>query len=141
MLPPETLSYPPLQRNRSLSRPTLLLLDENDDVRKLLCRVLQSSGYEVLEAQDADDALRMARDHVGSIDLLLLDATLQNVSALDLTDQLRLLRPGMKALYLSGYPAEMLLDRNLWKPGLTLLHKPFLPQTLIQTVRTMLGDG
>jgi DNA-binding response OmpR family regulator len=118
----------------------LLLLDENDDVRKLLRRVLETSGYAVLEAADADAALRLAREHEGAIDLFLLDPSLENANAIDLTAKLRTLRPSVQALYLSGYPAEVLIERNLWRPGQTLLHKPFLPQTLLQAVRGLLDQ-
>lgn len=123
-----------------MTGPTLLVIEENDDVRNLIGLILETAGYRVLLSAGATEAIRLAKQHPESVDLLLLDATLREMPSPDLTARLTATWPNAKVIYMSGLSAEMLADDNLYKPGMVLLEKPFLPSALLQKVAEMLAD-
>ena len=117
---------------------TVLVAEENDSVRKLLCRILQRQGYEVLAAPNAGEALELGRGHPAPLDLLLADMIFPQMTATELAGQLAASRPRMKVIYMSGYSSEHLQEKGLLKPGLPFLQKPFTSDALLRAVRTVL---
>ena len=116
---------------------TILLVEDEASVRGLARRILAQKGYRVLEASDGAIALRVAAGHVGEIDLVLTDVAMPVLGGRGLVEELRELSPGMRVLFMSGYPREEIFpDKNDQPP---YLQKPFTTETLIAEVSSALG--
>jgi hypothetical protein len=120
---------------------TILVVEDDDEVRKVVLQVLTSFGYRVLHAPAGDEALRIVERHRGSIELMLTDVLMPGMNGKQLADQVRVLRPEVKVLFMSGHTGEVTLDRGLLDPKTPYLHKPFTPEVLAQHVRDTLGEG
>ena len=121
---------------------TLLLVEDEATVRSLVRRVLESYGYNVLEAGNAKDALVLSSGFPGSIDLLVTDVIMPGrMSVRDLVKQLVRARPETKVIYTSGYSDDMIVKRGLLDPGVHFVQKPFTPAVLAQKVRQVLDGG
>jgi signal transduction histidine kinase/ActR/RegA family two-component response regulator len=118
---------------------TILLAEDDDELRTLTARVLTAQGYRVLEASDGVDALRVAEEHSGALDLLTTDMVMPAMGGHDLANELTARRPGLKVLFVSGYSDEM-VGRGALGPGDAFLQKPVDPKTLARKVREVL-DG
>jgi PAS domain S-box-containing protein len=117
---------------------TILVAEDEEGVRSLVCLILQSSGYAVLEARNGRQALSLAQMHQGTIHLLITDIVMPTISGRELSNKIRLIRPGIKVLYLSGYSEDVLADQNEVEPDSTFLQKPFTPVALTGKVREIL---
>lgn len=116
---------------------TILLVEDEAAVRSLARRVLTQQGYRVLEASDGAIALRVAAAHVGEIDLILTDIAMPVLGGRGLVEELRELSPGIRVLFMSGYPREEVFPDK--KDQTPYLQKPFTSETLISEVRSALG--
>jgi PAS domain S-box-containing protein len=119
-------------------RETLLIVEDQAEVRRLTEKVLKARGYTVLVAENGPEALRMAEQHAGPIDLLLTDVVMPQMSGREVGMLLGAVRPKLKVLYLSGYADESIVHRGVLEPGLAFLQKPFSPESLARKVREML---
>ncbi len=119
---------------------TVLLVEDEEEVRALTWEVLRESGYRVLEAANGDDALLTSERHAGPIHLLLTDVVMPLMSGPELAQRLAPLRQEMKVLYMSGYTEEALGHHGVLDPGIKLLSKPFTPTDLAQKVREVLDS-
>ncbi|MEO8619558.1 MAG: two-component regulator propeller domain-containing protein [bacterium] len=117
---------------------TVLLVEDEDAVRRLVSRVLTKAGYAVLTAPCGEVALDVARDHTGPIDLLLTDVVMPGMSGGELAKQLMPLRPEMRLLYASGYTEDAMVRHGVSSAQTTLLEKPFTPEALLRSVREVL---
>ena len=116
---------------------TILLVEDEAAVRILARKILGQRGYRVLEASDGAIALRVAAGHVGEIDLVLTDVAMPVLGGRGLVEELRELSPGIRVLFMSGYPREEVFpDKNDETP---YLQKPFTSETLVAEVRSALG--
>jgi two-component system cell cycle sensor histidine kinase/response regulator CckA len=121
------------------SRPELILLVEDEQaVRLLASRLLRRNGFTVLEAVDGDDALRVAQPHLDAIDLIITDLVMPGIDGPQLARALSSSRPGIRILYMSGYPEED-LRLELQPPGRAFIGKPFLPADLLARVAALLA--
>jgi len=119
---------------------TILLVEDQADLRRLALSLLRKYGYQVLEAADAAAALELARRHAGPIHLLLTDAIMPGMTGRELAERLQPSRARLKVLYLSGHSAEAFgREDSLRAPG-TYLRKPFAPADLVAKVREALGQ-
>ena len=125
------------------STETILLVEDEEQVRELACRVLERSGYTVLTASDAEAATAIADRHPGHIHLLLTDMVLPSVSGRELAARLGIHRPAVKVLYISGTSDESIARHRLLQPGTEFLEKPFSLDGLLRKVRQVLrtADG
>ncbi|MBL8114847.1 MAG: response regulator [Acidobacteria bacterium] len=119
---------------------TILLVDDEDMLLRLMKGALESSGYHVLTAQDGASALQIARDLPGAIDLLVTDVVMPGLSGKELRQRLATLRPGVRCLYLSGYTADVIAHHGILDADVHLLQKPFSVARLAEKVREVL-DG
>jgi PAS domain S-box-containing protein len=117
---------------------TILLVEDEDSVRRLARRVLESEGYTVLEAINGEDALRIAADYGGVVDLLLSDVVMPELGGRLLAERLTATRPGTEVLFISGYTDDEILRRGLLERGQHLLQKPFTATALAHEVRSVL---
>ena len=137
-LPRVTETDPELVGKRSpKGSETILLVDDEEGVRKLCCAVLQSNGYSVLEAGNGNSALAAYEKNSHKVDLLLTDVVMPMMSGFELGRTLTERRAGLKILYMSGYRE----NNSSGTPGETpiaFLHKPFTPDALLSKVREVL---
>ena len=119
---------------------TILVADDEEDVRELISGFLGSRGFCVLGATDGAAALRCARAHHGPIHLLLTDIVMPVMSGVELRDQIAGERPGTKVLFMTGYAPESLYLRSQLTGNTELIRKPFSLKTLEQTVRRCLNE-
>jgi signal transduction histidine kinase/CheY-like chemotaxis protein len=119
---------------------TLLVVEDETPLRRLICRILASVGYNILEAASGEEAFHLATQNGVAIDLLLTDVLMPGMSGADLMDKLRAHRSELTVLFMSGYDRELVGQRERL-PGVAFLPKPFTPQTLTNTVRQMLEEG
>jgi GAF domain-containing protein/ActR/RegA family two-component response regulator len=130
----------PQGSGESRASETILLVEDEADVRELAREILEMRGYTVLEAARGDEALRLCQDTPQPIDLLLTDVVMPQMSGPELARRLLALRPGTKVVYMSGYTDDALGHHGVLDPDIILLQKPFTPETLTQHLRQAL-DG
>jgi CheY-like chemotaxis protein len=119
---------------------TILLVEDEDQVRVLARDVLRRSGYDVIDAQNAAEALAIAERHTGRIHMLLTDVVMPKVGGPELARRLVPRRPDMKVLYMSGYTDDAIINHGIRESGIAFLEKPLTPHTLIQKVRETLDQ-
>ncbi len=117
---------------------TVLVAEDNETVRTLACRMLEDLGYRVLSAESADRCVALAGGHPEPIHLLLTDVIMPGKNGKELYDLLRRDRPGLKALYMSGYPGEVIGRHGILDEDVFFLQKPFTNAALAQQVRLAL---
>ena len=117
---------------------TLLVVEDQDGVRKLIREVLAAQGYTVLEAESGERALEISSAHEGEIDLLVTDIVMPKMHGTDLAEAFALLRPSIKTLFLSGYAGHAVIDQGVLRAGSNFLPKPFTPDSLARMVRKVL---
>ena len=118
---------------------TILLVEDDEGVRLLTCRTLRRLGYHVLEATDPEDAARVAAEFTGPIHLMLSDVIMPNSLGPPLLLRLRVLRPKLRVLYMSGYANEA-VRRILLVDDVPFIQKPFTPDALARKVREVLDE-
>jgi PAS domain S-box-containing protein len=118
---------------------TILLVEDNRDVRTLMRDILAGLGYDVLEAARAEDAIQVAESFAGPIDLMVSDIVMPRLGGFELAKRLALLRPGMRVLYVSGYADHETVMHVQRDPGAAYLPKPFGVSDLASKVAEMLS--
>jgi PAS domain S-box-containing protein len=120
---------------------TILLVEDDGEVRRLARDVLRTHGYTVLEAADSGDALRIADRHSGPIHLLLTDVVMPQVSGLELAERMAALRPSMRVLFMSAHTHNAIAHRGVLDAGRAFIEKPFSPlDALAHKVREVLDS-
>ena len=119
---------------------TILLVEDEESLRELTLRCLQSSGYTVLEARDGKTAIEVAQQHNGPLHLLLTDVIMPGISGRKLADNLCQSRPEMKLLFMSGYTHDLVSHHHVLDSGSALLEKPFDIESLLTKVRDVLDS-
>jgi PAS domain S-box-containing protein len=117
---------------------TVLVVEDADDLREVVARVLSRNGYEVILASDGMDALDVARRYAGPIHLLLSDVVMPKLQGPELSKRLREERPQIRVLFMSGYPQPLLGPSSELPPDMVLIEKPFNETTLLAGVRQVL---
>ena len=120
---------------------TILLVEDEEAVRKVARLVLESRGYCVLEAANGVEGLDVARRHAGEIDLLLSDLVMPRMNGQQLAERLAVESPDIRVLLMSGYPDRVVPSGAATDPRFEFLSKPFQPSTLARRVRECLDRG
>jgi two-component system, cell cycle sensor histidine kinase and response regulator CckA len=120
---------------------TVLLVEDEQAVRRATAEFLALQGYTVLEAKDSLDALRVARSFPSTIHLVVSDVVMPNMSGGQLTTELAQVRPDTKLLLVSGYAGKTVLDHKVVDVETNFLQKPFTLKQLSLKVRSALGQG
>jgi len=121
------------------STTTILLVEDEPEVRNVICRVLGKHGFTVLQAADGLDALQLLSRQTAPIDLLISDVVMPNMNGIELRKRLLESRPDLKVIFLSGYPEGMLQRETLSTGNTFLIEKPFTPSQLADKVKSVLG--
>ena len=119
---------------------TILLVEDDEVVRKLVSEVLDNEGYRLLEAANGVAALSICAQYEERIHLLLTDVIMPEMSGRDLADRLVPQHPEMKVLFMSGYTDDVIADHGVLDAGTAFIQKPFAPDVLSRKVRDVL-DG
>jgi len=119
---------------------TVLLVEDEEMILKLVHKVLQANGYTVLVAASGGDAERVAGQHDGPIHLLMTDVVLPGLNGREVARRLEATRPGIRVLYLSGYTDDAIVHHGVLEPGVAFLQKPFSPTVLGRKVREVLDS-
>jgi PAS domain S-box-containing protein len=120
-------------------RETVLVVEDDAEVRPLVASLLRRLGYTVLEADGFESAGAICRDHAGRIDALLTDVVMPDMRGPELADRLRAIRPGMRVLLMSGYSESTVASEESLPPGYAFLAKPFTALDLATRVRAVLS--
>jgi DNA-binding response OmpR family regulator len=118
---------------------TVLVIENEQTVREVIADVLAMHGYRVLEAPDGPEALRVSDGYGGPIHLLVVDVVMPGMSGESLVGVLGVRRPGIRALYVSGYTGEVLRQHGVVADGRNFLQKPFTVEGLARKVRETLA--
>jgi two-component system, cell cycle sensor histidine kinase and response regulator CckA len=137
------LNSPPPTAEKEVEAPknakeTILLVEDEEALRHLARRTLQSQGYNILEACDGVAALVICQRHLPFIDMVLTDVVMPNLSGVDLVQRLKLVRPRLKVLYMSGYTDSTVVRHGVEETEVNYLQKPFTPDLLRRRVRELL---
>jgi two-component system, cell cycle sensor histidine kinase and response regulator CckA len=121
-----------------VSAETILVVEDEEPVRKLIQMILERDGYSVLAVEQGGDAIALSEDADRHIDLLLADLNLPDMSGRELAQRVRINRPEMKLLYMSGYGDSAVAEWGIVPQGTIFLAKPFTPSVLAAKVRELL---
>jgi len=121
-------------------RPTVLVVDDEEDLRDIMRRMLERRGFATLVAGDSDQALAVCREHPGVIDVLVTDLGLPGVSGGDLARNASGLRPEMGVVYISGLPKDIAVTKGLIGADSLLVKKPFTSDLLLEALRSILDQ-
>jgi len=117
---------------------TILLVEDQEELRRFTATVLRGQGYEVVEAANAAEALQLAERYDGPIQLMLTDVVMPGLNGEQLANRLRPLRPEMRVLFMSGYPENVIAHEGVLDSGVHYIQKPFTPYSLASKVRAEL---
>jgi PAS domain S-box-containing protein len=128
-----------VQEELSRGSETILVVEDNDEVRKLAVRVLEKQGYNVLEASTGEEALLLCKSWKEPIHLLLIDVVMPGMSGWELVEKLRYVRGDFKALFMSGYTDNTIAHHGVLEKGVNYIQKPFTVEGLARKVRGILN--
>ncbi|MDD1763072.1 MAG: response regulator, partial [Methanothrix sp.] len=117
---------------------TILVVEDAEMVRKLVCETLTAHGYHVIEASHAAEAQQLALSYNEPIHLLLADVIMPQMNGRELYQKLSALIPGIKVLYMSGYTDDVIAHHGILYEGVNFLQKPFTVHDLIQKIHKVL---
>jgi DNA-binding NtrC family response regulator len=120
---------------------TVLVLDDEPDVRKVVSAMLTSNGYTVLTANSGENAIKIFKKRKQPVDLLLLDVVSPGLAGPVVAERLAGLQPGLRVLFMSGYDATSVVRRYVVEKGFALLKKPFTADELAKKVREVLESA
>ncbi len=119
---------------------TVLIVEDDQAIRSLVREILEPLGYRVLVTASGEEALACLRSDAGPVHLLLTDVIMPGMNGKTLAEEVLALRPGIRVLFMSGYPYDALSDQGLLGSGASLVHKPLSPAILAAHVRRMLDN-
>ncbi|ADW17683.1 multi-sensor hybrid histidine kinase [Desulfobulbus propionicus DSM 2032] len=134
----ETIAEPPVVVSPGSG--TILLVEDEQVLLEMSEAMLETLGYTVLIASTAEEALRWAREYTGVIDLLITDVIMPGMNGKELAARLTAIRPAMRCLFMSGYPADVIAHQGMIEQGVRFIQKPFTKTALAAKVREALPE-
>jgi len=117
---------------------TVLVAEDDRQVRKLICSILKSLGYRVITARTPEDCILEVEQCEDTIDLLLTDVVMPEINGKELYERIRKIQPQLKVLFMSGYTHNVIAEHGVLKEGIQFIQKPFTRQTLAEKIRALL---
>jgi len=136
----EHKAVPSVQKEIIDGNETVLVVEDDESVRNLVCNILKRQSYSVINAEDADECLNAVEQHKGSVHLLITDVVMPKMNGRELYQRLAPMFPDLKVLYMSGYADDVLGHHGVREEGMHFLQKPITVQALTGKVRAVL-DG
>jgi len=136
--PPSREAHPPPQSNRSRGTERILVVDDEDQVRRLLVRGLQQGEYDVIEASGAQEAIAILEQENGEVQLVVTDVAMPVMNGVELADRVKARWPGLPVLFVSGHPYDVVALTQDVIAADRFLQKPFKLETLLSQVRAAL---
>jgi CheY-like chemotaxis protein len=131
--------------SRSPGSETILLVEDDAEVRQVATRILRRNGYRVLEAENGADALRVCENEPDPVDLIVTDIIMPGMGGTELAAKIREKQPNARILFTSGYTEDAVVRQSFLNPGEAFIEKPFTPDLLARKARELLrpqdGDG
>jgi DNA-binding response OmpR family regulator len=124
----------------SAERPTVLVVDDEEDLRDIMRRMLDRRGFDTLVAGDSEQAIEVCRAHPGDIDVLVTDLGLPGASGGELSRAAIALRPRMGVVYISGLPKDIAVTKGLIADDALWVKKPFTADLLIEALRVVIAQ-
>ena len=121
-------------------RPTVLVVDDEEDLRDIMRRMLERRGFATLVAGDREQAMAVCREHPEAIDVLVTDLNLPGDTGGELARAASELRPEMGVIYISGLPKDLAVAKGLIGPDALLVKKPFTSELLLEALRSILAQ-
>jgi len=119
---------------------TVLVAEDDAQIRDLTKHVLEGFGYQVMEAGDGEEAISVFNDNKDRIQLLILDVVMPKKNGKEVYDEIKKIRLDIKVIFTSGYNAEIIHKKGMLEKGFGFITKPFLPQELLKKVRECLDN-
>jgi CheY-like chemotaxis protein len=119
---------------------TVLLVEDDDAVRKVSRAMLEDLGYRVIEAIDGDDAIRLFAEYKDAVDLVLSDIIMPKQTGIDVQNELKKIKPDIKVLFVSGYTADTLTQKGFIETGISFIPKPLRLDSLSKKIREVLDE-
>jgi PAS domain S-box-containing protein len=129
------------RRNKPVGPETILLVEDDDEVRQVATRILRNNGYHVLEATNGAEALRMCEAQPEPVDLIVTDLVMPGMGGSELAAKVRETQPNARILFTSGYTEDAVVRRSFMNPGEAFIEKPFTPASLSKKAREMLAPS
>jgi two-component system cell cycle sensor histidine kinase/response regulator CckA len=120
---------------------TVLVVEDQDEVRSFVVKALTEHGYRVLQAAEGNQALMLAERHPGAIDVLLTDVVLPGMNGRELADRFRIGRPDTKVIYTSGYTQDLIAHRGVLHDDISYIPKPYTADQIAAKVREAMRKG
>jgi len=120
---------------------TILFAEDESSVRGTTKELLEEFGYTVIAAVDGEDAVGLFRENKDAVRLLLLDVIMPKMNGKEVYEEIKMMRPDIKTIFMSGYSADILQSRFLFDDGLHYIAKPVSPVVLLRTIREVLDTG
>lgn len=119
---------------------TILVVEDDGSVRKLIAMILGNHGYHVIEAANGEEAVELFRQHSDDIDLLLLDVVLPKMNGKAVFDSAVAIKPGIHTVFMSGYTADIIHKKGLFEEGTNFVQKPIVQDDLIKMIHGLLNN-
>jgi signal transduction histidine kinase/ActR/RegA family two-component response regulator len=133
------LCLPPANRQQKGTE-TVLVVEDQDEVRDFAVQALANRGYSVLQAADGPQALALSERHTGIIDVLLTDVVLPGMNGRELAERFKAMRPGIKLIYTSGYAQDIIANRGVLLTGAAYVSKPYTADEIALKVRAAIEN-
>ncbi len=137
----ESAPSAPAVHKSATGNETILVVEDDDAVRRMTFEFLKISGYAVTQATNATDAIQFIERHSGAIDLVITDVVMPGMKGRELGEVLLKLRPNLRMLYMSAHAEDIIIDHGMLDAGMAFIEKPFSPDELARKVREVLANN